>query len=475
MRKRAYICGILACSVVCILSCSTGPNEPHASTETGNPDIALAMAFRGMDAESSWCVARYIPGGVKKLDPGDMVVNKFENQLQGGFAKAVATPVDASADTILIRDTLYSRDTVVFRDTTMECDTSVAQDTITRMVADTTDSIVNNDTATWIMQNTVPYSVTDTAIRCDTTFYTRTYYRTDTIVIKDTLLRIARTTGSGVTKNIDTVRLSPNNYERSTGTYNAIEDRADIVYDSVTIAPVYAAFYWDTNKESYNTISRTYTNAAGEYVNESYSDADGDERIFTAAPDTVPSVHYHNRLTGPTVSDTALVTFTGGDDTTFVSTGENHVLALQRRYEDADSTVAVSYAPVRLRDSATLAIHTETYAGDIASVKRSYRLGGAIMYPCTSGTLLRRIEKNVDVRNSKYNDDVRTIHIVYTFNPPVVVGEPLERATLHMEITFTDGTKATLTDAIIDFSSGTLSGTFSRNDTIYTGTWEYSD
>jgi hypothetical protein len=467
------VCGLSIASV--FLSCSVGPNEPHAGTETGNPDAAIAVAFSGMQAESSWCVARYIPGGSRKLDPGDMVLNKFDNQVQRGFAKTAATPVDAAVDTIFIRDTLYSRDTVVFRDTTVECDTSVARDTLTRTVTDTTDSMVNNDTATWITRNSVPYYVTDTTVTCDTSFFTKTYYRTDTIVINDTLLRVAWDGDSGIAKNVDTVQLSPANYERLTGNFIVAQDLFYMSTDSVTSLPLYGVSGRELDKGTYNDISRTYTNAAGEYVNESYSDADGDERIFTAAPDTVPTVHYHNRLTGPAVSDTALVTFTGGDDTTFVSTGENHVLALQRRYEDADSTVAVSYAPARLRDSATLAIHTETYSGDIATVKRRYRLGGAIMYPCSSTTLLRRIEKNVDIRNCKENDDVRHVQIVYTFDPPVTLGTSPAHARLSMEITFTDGTKATLTDATIDFTAGTLSGTFSRNDTTYTGTWGYME
>ncbi len=306
--------------LITLLDCTTGPT---AGTETGNPDITACCvsALSLFDTADQWLPSSYLVEGERQLDPGKV----YTAPLAVMFAKRSAVnAADTSApsgtndiivraDTIIVSDTVFVKDTIVI-------DTVVA-DTIV-------DSAIDGSGVNELITERIQY---------DSIFFVDTVIKRDTLVLQQI---DSKTVTSGDTAERNMKVDYSQQADLNLSDFVVVRDS---VSGAIALYNVSKSSQWEQvpaiatplvttirSDSSFVLLARQFT-VGGTFVSEVYRDGDGDGLLaISSAGTTARSTGIFTYRKGA-METVVEVDFDAGTDNLLRTTGDNRILALQRK------------------------------------------------------------------------------------------------------------------------------------------------
>lgn len=316
----------VSCIAAVLSMCSTEPLV-DGGTHTGNPDIsACASAVFDLMGSSAWHIEEYLD--TSGLDPSVISAPQSGGVIVMAKTLAAAQSPDSVIyyrSTVLIPDTNYINDTL----------TSVS------VVSDTIVDVSGGDTTVYITDSLIVDSVlvTDTVISVDTVF----------IVDSIPASEWSGIDSASITGN-DAMIIPQYSLDLDSTYYDPADTSVNYVFrERVSDMPVVVkagdANFSVNNARNVMSMSKLYVEADATEVFVRYSDADGDNMLFSASSGMIPQALLEETRTrgGAKVSSLSAV-FHAGEDRIFPYRSDNSVISLARHlFEGGDTAESVVY------------------------------------------------------------------------------------------------------------------------------------
>ncbi len=445
------VVALIAC--ILIIRCAIGPT---AGTETGNPEITacLEISLSLFDSADCWLPSYYLVEGEEQLNPGKVYepvsILHLAKRLTGSEQTPSAT-TDSSRGSIRI-DTIIVPAKVIVMDTLV--DTVMVMDTVSVTGADSSKG----------------YIITQ-RIRYDSVFIC------DTVVKKDTFFVYIAGSDSPVTSKLDSTGYYIDAVSKNEAavpeyiiTRDTIGGRGSII--AILINQERAAEWQQSavdlkvRSDSIFILTARQMTIGDLFVSETFSDADGDGFLTTAAFNNVPLV------TGITVyrsreRETMLrVDFDAGRDGLFCPYKDNRIYALQKTVGNGENiTETVRYGVLFFGQHAdTVFLQRERLSVNDSLLRRTDR------YVCITGA------DPADHRGNRLvcltsqftfrSRGMSGMDIKVILPLPISSGQSPEKAGLLAGIDFGKGLTGAV-EAEIDYRKKSVTGRYAQAGTEY--------
>lgn len=308
---------MFALAVAAALPLCTSPSGPVADggTHTGNPDVTACVAalYEAMETGDEWRVDYYIDAG--RLDPATIDPQLTPQGLAKRCVSGMSVGSAKAQDTIVVVDTILKSDTLILERKTIHRDTIINPGEL----ADTVDTALGGVPVRYVITSLVFDTIfsADTLVSYDTIFLVDTVLHERTY-LADTIPATAPDTGDGAGENqraADSVTIEMKDV-------TPLVNTSDFSYTGGTADTVRTKWV--------SSLSKSYVSPEGTVVLVRYGDADGNGRLYEAAPGGMPAALLTERRIAGGAGIELSCRFNAGADTSFSSVGNNMIDSLVR-------------------------------------------------------------------------------------------------------------------------------------------------
>jgi hypothetical protein len=327
--------------------CSISPDVADGGgTHTGNPDISACASsiFAILENDGAWKTQKFVSEDL--LDPSSIEPgNEPDGVYSSAMAKTAFKADSATEERILLFDTLYMSDTLV----------------VSRTETDTVETESSEGNLLYL----------------ETRLIYDTLIALDTLVVVDTLV---------VTKNNpdSTSDLAPDEEYAFSADRSTLEAPSFSSPDSSAVILANSSFPFAVSK------SGSYTTGAGVLVKLQYTDADGDNLLFSASQGAALQVMLNGSRVSGLSSIFLKTVFSAGLDGAISTHEDNSVLSLDRISATGNDTTETA-AFRAFSDSSVMTIEKFMFQDTVYSEKVRYKLNSnSVLSGITSYLMLRK-------------------------------------------------------------------------------------